>query len=161
MKGTIRKAQLADVTHMVELSERKRAQYERHKPNFWRKAKDSAQKQLPYFEQQIGNNHVISLIHEQDGIIDGFVIAMLVSAPEVYDPGGLSCVVDDFVVSDPSLWQNVGVALLNEVIHEAKSRGAVQSIVVCGHHDIPKRIMLASTGCAIASEWWVKRFEDS
>ena len=156
MKGTIRKAQLVDVTHMVELSEQKRAQYERHKPNFWRKANDSAQKQLPYFEQQIGSNEVISLIHEQDETIDGFVIAMLVSAPEVYDPGGLSCVIDDFVVSDLSLWQNVGIALLNEVIREAKSRGAVQSIVVCGHHDTHKRTMLASIGSSIASEWWVK-----
>ncbi len=53
MKGIIRKAQLADAAHMVELSEQKRTEYEKHKPNFWRKAHDSAQKQMPYFEQQI------------------------------------------------------------------------------------------------------------
>ena len=156
MKGTIRSAQLADVAHMVELSEQKRAEYEKHKPEFWRKADDSAEKQLPYFEQQIRSEHVIALIHELDGVIDGFVIAMLISAPAVYDPGGLSCFIDDFVVKDPSLWQSVGVALLNDVSHEAKNRGAVQSIVVCGHHDTSKQLMLASTGSSIASEWWVK-----
>lgn len=158
MRGTIRKAQLTDVTHMVELSEQKRAEYEKHKPDFWRKANDSAQKQLPYFEQQIGSEHVIALIHELDGVIDGFVIAMLVSAPAVYNPGGLSCFIDDFVVKDSSLWESVGVSLLNEVVHEAKRRGAVQSMVVCGHHDTPKQLMLASTGSSIASEWWVKTF---
>ena len=156
MKGIIRSAEIADAAHMVELSEQKRAEYERHKPNFWRKANDSAQKQLPYFEQQIGSEHVIALIHELNGVIDGFVIAMLISAPAVYDPGGLSCFIDDFVVKDPNLWQSVGAALLNDVDCEAKRRGAVQSMVVCGHHDTAKQLMLASTGSTIASEWWVK-----
>ncbi len=88
--------------------------------------------------------------------MDGFVIGMLVSAPAVYDPGGLSCFIDDFVVKNPNLWQSVGVMLLNEVFHESKHRGAVQSMVVCGHHDTPKQLMLASTDSSIASEWWVK-----
>lgn len=156
MKGIIRKAQLADVACMVELSEQKRTEYEKHKPNFWRKADDSAQQQMPYFEQQIRSDQVIARIHEQNGIMDGFVIGMLVSAPAVYNPGGLSCFIDDFVVKDPSLWQSVGRLLLNEVVHESRIRGAVQSMVVCGHHDVPKQLMLASTGSSIASEWWVK-----
>jgi hypothetical protein len=39
---------------LVELSEKKRTEYETHQVVFWRKAKDSAQKQLPFFRRLVG-----------------------------------------------------------------------------------------------------------
>ncbi len=42
MDGTIRDAGSADVPRMVELSEKKRTEYEQQQPIFWRKARDSA-----------------------------------------------------------------------------------------------------------------------
>lgn len=153
--GTIRKAREADVPGMVELAERRRVEYERAQPLFWRKAADSAEKQTPYLTKQIAKDEVIALVHEREGVLDGFAIGALIPAPPVYDPGGLTCIVDDFTVSDPGLWATVGRAILQAVAEEGKRRGAVQVVAVCGRHDEPKRAMLAATGYSIASEWWV------
>jgi GNAT superfamily N-acetyltransferase len=90
-------------------------------------------------------------------VIDGFVLAMLVPAPPVYDPGGLTCSIDDFCVADPTLWNTVGMALLDEAQRLARERGAVQVVVVCGAHDEPKRRLLESRGLSIASHWYVGR----
>lgn len=98
-------------------------------------------------------DHVIGLVHERDGIVDGFVIATVVPSPPVY-AAGLTCVIDDFCVNDHD-WQGTGHALLGAATQLAKERGAVQCVVVCGHVDQPKREMLASFGHTIASEWWV------
>jgi hypothetical protein len=52
---------------MVGLSEQKRIEYQRYQPAFWRKAKDSREKQIPFFASLIGSDHVIALLHEQGG----------------------------------------------------------------------------------------------
>ena len=38
----------------------------------------------------------------------------------------------------------------------ARERGAVQAVVVCGHHDEPKRRMLEATGFPLVSEWRIR-----
>ena len=81
---------------------------------------------------------MIALVHESAGSIDGFVIAALMDAPPVYDPGGLTCLIDDFVVADGRDWQTIGLALLAEANRQARERGAAQTVVVCGHQDQPK-----------------------
>jgi hypothetical protein len=83
---------------------------------------------------------------------------MLVPAPPVYDPGGLTCLVDDFMVATPDLSASVGAALLDKAIEHARPRGAVQTVVVCGPHDTPKRAMLIDAGHVVASEWHTKPF---
>ena len=98
MDGTIRNAGAADVPRMVELSEKKRTEYEQQQPIFWRKARDSASAQKPYFEHLLTLDSTIVLVYECEGTIQGFVIASLHTAPPVYDPGGLTCNIDDFVV---------------------------------------------------------------
>lgn len=155
MDGTIRNAQVADVPRMVELSERKRTEYEQQQPIFWRKAQGSASAQSSYFEHLLTLENIIALVYERDGTINGFVIAGLHSAPPVYDPGGLTCDIDDFAVVHPSLWNSVGRALLDRAIAEARARNAVQVVVVTGGHDVHKRETLAAMGLSLASEWWV------
>ena len=88
--------------------------------------------------------------------MDGFIIGTLEEAPPVYDPGGLTCIVDDFVVAAPSNWQGAGQELLAELIKQTRNRGVVQIVVVCGHRDQPKRTLLASCRFSLASEWYVK-----
>ena len=156
--GTIRRARATDVSRLVDLSEEKRLQYQAYQPLFWRKAPDSREKQLPYFERLLSDDRVIALVHERDDAIDGFVVATLLNAPPVYDPGGLTCLIDDFVAADER-WDTVGAALLAAVDREAKHRGAVQMVVVCGHLDQRKRRMLADGAFTIASEWYVKSIE--
>jgi hypothetical protein len=90
------------------------------------------------------------------GVVDGFVIAALVPAPPVYDPGGPTCLIDDFVVADLDLWPSMGRELLDEVHQRAARRGAVQSLVVCGPLDQQKRSMLLAAGSVIISEWFTQ-----
>ena len=156
MKNAICQAKRSDVSRMVELAEQKRMQYQSYQPTFWRKAADSRDVQLPFFEGLIAQGDVIALVHEKAGGIDGFLIATLVTAPPVYDPGGLTCAIDDFCVAKGTDWQTVGAALLAEAAHRAKDRGAVQAVVVCGHLDQSKRAMLNSGSFTIASEWYVR-----
>jgi hypothetical protein len=42
----------------------------------------------------------------------GFLIATLIPAPPVYDPGGRTCLIDDFVVIPAANWLTTGVELL-------------------------------------------------
>ncbi len=152
----VRPAQLADIPALVGLSERKRTQYQQYSPTFWHKAVDSREKQLVFFEHLMKQDDVLLFVFEVENDIAGFVIASLVKAPPVYDPQGLVCTIDDYCVADENNWQDVGIALLNEAKREAKERGAVLVLVVCGHLDVPKRTMLASSGFTIASEWYVQ-----
>src|SRR4051794_39434681 len=112
MEAMIRKARLEDAPAMVELSERKRTEYQSYQPRFWRKAADSREKQLPFFGRLIENDRVIVLVHEAAGSVDGFVVASLIEAPPVYDPGGHTCLIDDFAVGAASDWATVGRELL-------------------------------------------------
>jgi GNAT superfamily N-acetyltransferase len=156
MNNRIRKASPDDIARMVELAARKRTEYESYQPVFWHPADDARTKQKPFFEYLLRQANVIALVHDEAGTIDGFVIASLVPAPPVYNPGGPTCFIDDFTVTDSEQWQDIGRALLREAIRSAKERGAAQAVVVCGHLDEPKRAILRSEGLAIASEWFVK-----
>ena len=76
-------------------------------------------------------------------------------APEVYNPGGLTLMIDDFCVQSENLWQSVGTRLIAIVKAAAKAKGATQILVVCGAHDYPKRKFLSEQNLSIASEWFV------
>ena len=65
----------------------------------------------------------------------GFLIAALLPAPPVYDPGGLTCQIDDFTVGYEEKWATTGPALLRAGLAEAARRGAVQAVVVTAHLD--------------------------
>lgn len=148
-------AAAGDVDCMVALSGAKRREYALVQPLFWRPAPDADARQRAFFAAQLTRADVLAFVHESEAMTDGFVIATLVTAPRVYDPGGYTCVVDDFAVADPGLWDTVGRALLETALRAARARGAVQSVLVCGQHDEPKRKMLAGLGHVPASEWWV------
>jgi GNAT superfamily N-acetyltransferase len=151
----IRIAIHTDISQMAALSEKKRMEYEAYAPMFWRRAADSMEKQKPYFAAQLAGENAICCVSEVNGEIDGFIIAQVGEAPPVYDPGGLVCVVDDFVVAEPALWNTVGRDLLDEARRMARLRGAELAVVVCGQMDVPKREMLQAAGLYVASEWWV------
>jgi len=146
---------------MVALSEQKRTEYAAYQPRFWRKTENSAAVQTPYFHRLLTQENVLALIALQDAAVVGFVIASLVPAPPVYDPGGLTCLIDDFCVAQPDLWQTAGRDLIQAVTEGAAARGAVQAVVVCGHLDEPKRTLLRDRGMRIASEWYVMSIGES
>ncbi|MFZ2227345.1 MAG: hypothetical protein WA090_05430 [Candidatus Nanopelagicaceae bacterium] len=151
----IRPAEDNDLNEILNLASTKRLEYETYQPVFWRGAPDAIAQQRDYLSNQIMDFEVITLVATTENKLVGFVSGRLVPAPPVYNPGGLTCSIDDFVVSKSDLWETVGIDLLNQVGKVAISKGAVQMVVVCGHVDEPKRKALGRSSLSIASEWWV------
>ena len=151
----IRTAAAADVAAMAALAGIRREQYARYQPLFWRPAAGALDKHRAYLASLIGDDTVITLVSEESGQLTGFLIATLTGPPPVYDPGGATCQIDDFVVVPDARWQSTGSRLLRAGLAEAGLRGAVQAVVVTGHLDQPKRQLLRACGLEPASEWWV------
>ncbi len=100
-------------------------------------------------------NHLMFITESDTKEILGFIIGKLMPAPEVYNPGGLTLMIDDFCVQSGNLWHSIGAKLIEEIKAAAKARGATQILVVCGAHDEPKRKFLIDQNLSIASEWFV------
>ena len=151
----IRFAVAADVAAMAALAEIRREDYARYQPLFWRPAAGALDKHRAYLASLIRDDKVIALVSEESGQLTGFLIATLTGTPPVYDPGGATCQIDDFVVVPAARWPSTGNRLLRAALAEAGLRGAVQAVVVAGHLDRPKRQLLRACGLEPASEWWV------
>lgn len=149
-------AKQQDVPRMVELSEDKRRSYEKVIPYFWERAENANEYQHRWFSSLLNNENYLLYVAEDGHEVSGFVIGQIIKAPDVYAPGGFTLSIDDFCVASSALWDTVGSKLLEAVINEGKKRGAVQVLVVCGHHDEVKRSFLQSQNLQIASEWYVK-----
>jgi GNAT superfamily N-acetyltransferase len=141
---------------MLAIAEVKRVEYEGYSPVFWRKAPDASPKHEVFLQRLLTETDAIPLVAETEAILLGFIIGVVTTAPPVYNPGGPVCIVDDFMVANPTAWGSVGTALLAAVAQEAKARGAVLSVVVCAQRDQAKRAMLKEAGLTVASEWHVK-----
>lgn len=156
-KITTRPSQLSDIDKMVSLSKTKRLAYENVQPQFWRSAgEEGDNSQRQWFKEQLGmEDYLMCTAEDEYQQILGFVIGKLVSAPEVYNPGGLTLMIDDFCVHSEDLWKSVGTSLIEAIKANAKIKGAVQVFVVCGAHDYPKRTFLMNQNLSIVSEWFV------
>ena len=105
--ANILKATKEDISWMVELSHKKRSEYEKAQPNFWKMSQNSNEVQQKWLEEEFQKDKVISLRFEKKD----FIIGKLVNPPEVYD-SGLTLMVDDFCVESPDLWGSIGLQLL-------------------------------------------------
>lgn len=163
----VRHAQPFDIPRMEALLERRFLQYEEYRPGFWRKTWDAEMHSRPSLELLLhGGVRTVALVHDQDGAISGFIIGTLEPNSPAVDAGdpvspagdarGWTCLVDDFVLASPDLWNTVGVELINAMTRQARARGAVRIVVVCDHLDRLKRTMLALYGYSSTSEWYVK-----
>lgn len=149
-------AKPSDISSMVVLSDQKRSAYEQAQPKFWKRADNANKEQTKWFSDLLLREDHICLISKSGQEITGFIIGKLMLAPEVYSPGGFTLIIDDFCVSSPDFWLTVGEKLLYEIQQQAKKRGAVQTVIVCGYHDAYKQAFLKSQNLIIASEWYVK-----
>jgi hypothetical protein len=159
---TAREATAADIERMVDLADNTRREYEPHAPVFQRPAANAREVHRPWLAQLVENPEAGTFVHEEsNGDVDGFAIITTVPAPPVYDPGGLSSLIDDFVVSSPDKWVTAGASLLDAATAWALARGAVQVVVVSGPHDVPKRALLQDAGLYVASEWFTAPLDES
>ncbi|CAA9373481.1 MAG: hypothetical protein AVDCRST_MAG75-302 [uncultured Propionibacteriaceae bacterium] len=151
----VRPAVSDDLDRLVALAALRRVQYAEFAPQFWRPATDAGALQRRFFASLLADDSTITLVAIAAARLAGFAIARVVPAPPVYDPGGLTCLVDDFTVEHPEDWPTIGVQLLERVRELASERGAAQVVVVTAYRDIPKRQALRVAGLALTSEWWV------
>lgn len=154
-KLKVRPATEDDLEQLLGLAEQRRQQYRLYQPQFWRPAEDAVQQQRGFFRSLLDDDQAVVLLAELRSEFKGFVIARTLSAPPVYQPGGLTCLVDDFTVLDAADWSRVGPALLDGVRNWGAENGAVQLVVVTAHLDEPKRAALQEAQLTLASEWWV------
>ncbi len=121
-----------DVDAVAALAEVRRQSYEPHQPLFWRQADDALARHTAYLHGLVDDPQCIFLVARHGRALSGFVIGRLVPAPPVYEPGGLTCLVDDFAVARDDDWSGLGVRLLQDLARRAHERGAVQAVVVSG-----------------------------
>ena len=151
----IRTATQGDIASVAKIADEKRHQYAHYAPTFWNPAHDAYDKHVAYLGGLLTRPNTIFLVSEASSKIDGFVIASVVDAPPVYDPGTKVCMIDDFAVAKSNDWASLGHELLDSARKQAMEKGAKLSVVVCGHLDEDKRAMLKKAGFGIASEWYV------
>ncbi len=140
----IRRLTAGDVPRVLELGEQKRRQYEAYSPVFWRVSPRPRKTFAPYMQAQIADAQNVALAHERGGRMDGFVLA------------NARGYIDDFMVAAPELWPTVGAEMLRAAGAAAYERGAKSLLIVCGHGDKPKQVMLASQGLTLATGWYVR-----
>lgn len=152
----IRTSVLSDISFCVELSHKKRLFYEKAQTQFWKYAGSHAElSQAKWFEELLTcDDHIMLTAVEHEKIV-GFIIGKVVAAPEVYNPGGLTLMIDDFCVDNEANWHMVGSRLIQEIKTLSKTKGVAQILVVCGAHDEAKRCFLARMDLSVASEWYV------
>jgi hypothetical protein len=148
----IRQATDDDVPVMLDLAAAQRAVHGQHQPVFWRAAESARAMQEMWFRFLLtSDDHHLLVSTDPDGRVVGFLIAQVVGAPPVYDPGGRTCTVDDFVAEPGQAFDG----LLDVARSWATTRGAVQMVVVTAAADAAKRSALAANDLTVASEWWV------
>ncbi len=154
MTQSVRPAETKDLDQLLDIAEQRRDQYARYEPMFWRPAADAVDVQRPHFRDLLEEGGVAVVVAVDDDRVAGFVIASITDSPPVYDPGGRTCVVDDFAVARDEDWSWAGPQLLQQVKGWAAARQAVQVVVVTGHRDDTKRGVLRRAGLSLTSEWW-------
>lgn len=142
-RGKIRRARRDDLPIIHSLAEKKRTQYERYQPVFWRSASISLEAVAPWLISQIESEENIALVHETRGSIDGFLIAA-------------RGYIDDFTVAAEDTWPTIGAALLTEAAKVASERGTENFLIVCAHLDQPTRTMISTLGFELITNWYVR-----
>ncbi len=153
--ATIRFATSADVSAMVALSDQERRAYEHAQPKFWRRAENANEKQAKFFQWLLFRGIHLLLVAEANHKVIGFVIGQVIAAPHVYEPKGMTLKIDDFCVENPTLWNTIGQQLLDELKIHARQDRVIQTLIVCGQHDEPKKEFLQTMNLSVVSEWYV------
>jgi hypothetical protein len=144
----VRDAMSGDVSAIVALLDAKRAEYERYSRVFWRRAVDAVAVHEPFVKALVDQDDPVALVQDGDCRMDGAVIAL---------PRADDWLVDDFAVRDPTLWDTIGAALLDEVRHRVAGSTVT---VVCAERDRAECRLLRTAGGILRQQWWVRPLAD-
>jgi hypothetical protein len=131
-----------DADWAAELMERKRQEYGRYSPVFWRPARNVTGRHARYLRGLIGAPTTIALRTR-----DGFIIC------QRRETEGF---VDDFTVTPPGTWDSTGAELLLAAAERLAASGVGSVLVVTAHADEAKCGMLASLSLRVREQWWVR-----
>jgi len=155
----IRAATGRDVERMVGLSGEVRSRLEQFDAIFWRRHAAAETIQQAWFQRLLtdADHGVFVVDHEPGGLLEGFVVARIMDAPPVFDPGGRTCMVDDWAWTREALAQ----PLLDHALAWGRTRGATQAVVVTAAADHERRALLTDAGLVPTSEWWVRQIDSA
>ncbi len=140
----IRGTEARDLERALDMADAKRRAVAVYHPIFHRPAVDARAVQAPWFRTMIERSSIVTLVHEDQDGIDGFIAA------NPFPGTPLTFRVDDFVVARAELWSSVGRSLLHVACREVTRRGAESWEVNCQPRDEAKRRMLVSEGLVAA-----------
>lgn len=142
-----------DLPAIVEMIEAERRENEACDPVFWRRAADSAAATLPCFAGLLAQGTATVLVASDADRLLGFLIAMPVLTPPVYELGGPTVLIDGFCVAELSLWSAVDRRLVEHARQVGREAGWRHMAVVCGQADVPQSNLMRSTDLSLASTW--------
>jgi hypothetical protein len=135
-----------DAVWAAELMERRRQEYARYSPVFWRPAQDAAGLHARFLTRLITADSNIALRTDR-----GFIICQRRPAEGF---------VDDFAVEHAGIWDDDGAGLLLAVAERLSVMGQMTKIrVVTAHADRPKVNMLQGLSLRLAEQWWVRELQ--
>lgn len=152
---TIRSARTDDIKYLVALSYKKRIVYEKVQPVFWKHAALAEEVQEKWFLDLLDNPNAVFAVAEVQHTIIGFAIGQIIKAPDVYQPGGLTLMIDDFCVEDTCDWNRIGKKIIEHLKERVKDKGVTQTLVVSGSHDEQKSEFLKKLGFVSVSQWYL------
>jgi hypothetical protein len=149
----VREAHASDLDDMIGLLEQKRLQLQNWEPRFWRKSEASADISKAFLGTLIDDATTTVLVAEIDRSIWGCLQFKPAFVPPVYEPGGTTWMVDDFVVSDGK-WATVGLALLQSLRSRTIDLRDGQLIFPVPIKDTEASQFFETNGLSPTTTWW-------
>lgn len=143
-----------DIKSVVEISSQKRRNYEEEVPHLWKQANNANILEEIFFRSLLSKNSYIFLVAERKKEIIGFVIGKKIYSMGIYDPGGITILINDFCIDEEEEWQHVGKKLLEAITDSSKNQGVASLLITSGHHDMSKNQLLNAFGLKPALEWY-------
>jgi hypothetical protein len=136
----------ADARWAAELMEKRRRDYARYSPVFWRPADGVVGLHAEYLRGCVSAETTVALRTEH-----GFIVG---------ERRGSTGLVDDFAVEPPGTWDSDGAVLLLAAAERLVAADGVDAVVVVtAHADRPKAGMLAGRSLTLAEQWWVRELQ--
>lgn len=149
----VREAALADIDAIVVLIETRRQQLADWEPNFWRKADASAEMSKAFLPTLVEDPASTLLVAYEGALLEGCLQFKPTFVPPVYDPGGTTWMIDDFVVAG-GRWDSVGIALLAALKARTTDQLPGQLIFPVPFKDDAAMDFFKQQGLSPTTMWW-------
>ena len=146
-------ATLDDIDAIVALIETRRQQLADWEPRFWRKAEASADMSKAFLPTLIDDPGSTLLVAYQGSDLVGCLQFKPTFVPPVYDPGGTTWMIDDFVVANDQ-WDAVGTALLSALRSKTTELSQGQLIFPVPYKDDAAMDFFQRQGLSPTTMWW-------